>query len=95
MTTFYEMNLHQQTVRAVTDMGFEQATPIQEQIIPFAKEGKDVIGQAQTGTGKTASFTRFLPRLNRLLDVEEGHTLTTHAAHPNLLTPQKVGVEIS
>src|SRR5690625_2879740 len=37
-------------------MGFEEATPIQEQTIPLAMEGKDVIGQAQTGTGKTAAF---------------------------------------
>ena len=41
---------------AVTEMGFEQASPIQAQAIPVAIEGKDMIGQAQTGTGKTAAF---------------------------------------
>ncbi|GAA0357297.1 DEAD/DEAH box helicase [Bacillus horti] len=56
MTTFYEMELDQLIVRGLTQMGFEAATPIQEQIIPYALEGKDVIGQAQTGTGKTAAF---------------------------------------
>src|SRR5699024_2997533 len=45
-------------------MGFEEATPIQEQTIPLALEGKDVIGQAQTGTGKTAAFG--LPMLQKV-----------------------------
>lgn len=43
-------------VRAIKDMGFTQLTPIQEQAIPYLLEGKDIIGQAQTGTGKTAAF---------------------------------------
>lgn len=43
-------------LRAVSEMGFEQFTPIQEQAIPVMMEGKDLIGQAQTGTGKTAAF---------------------------------------
>ena len=43
-------------VRAVTEMGFETMTPIQEQAIPYLLEGRDIIGQAQTGTGKTAAF---------------------------------------
>ena len=43
-------------IRAVTELGFENMTPIQEQAIPVLLEGKDVIGQAQTGTGKTAAF---------------------------------------
>ena len=43
-------------IRAVTELGFENMTPIQEQAIPVLLEGRDVIGQAQTGTGKTAAF---------------------------------------
>lgn len=43
-------------VRAIKDMGFTQLSPIQEQAIPYLLEGKDIIGQAQTGTGKTAAF---------------------------------------
>lgn len=56
MTTFYELGLHHQTIRAIRTMGFEEATPIQEQSIPAALQGRDLIGQAQTGTGKTAAF---------------------------------------
>ena len=53
---FEEMALSEEIKRAVKDMGFEQASPIQSKAIPVAIEGKDIIGQAQTGTGKTASF---------------------------------------
>ncbi|MDZ4711251.1 MAG: DEAD/DEAH box helicase [bacterium] len=53
---FDELNLSKEVQRAVTDMGFEEATPIQSQAIPIILQGRDVIGQAQTGTGKTASF---------------------------------------
>ena len=53
---FSSFNCSEAILKAVSDMGFEEATPIQAQSIPFILEGKDVIGQAQTGTGKTASF---------------------------------------
>jgi ATP-dependent RNA helicase DeaD len=53
---FKELHLSKEMQKAITDMGFEEATPIQAQSIPFMLEGKDVIGQAQTGTGKTAAF---------------------------------------
>ena len=53
---FEEMNISNEILRAVLDMGFEEATPIQSQAIPVVMSGVDVIGQAQTGTGKTASF---------------------------------------
>ncbi|MGO4886480.1 DEAD/DEAH box helicase [Anaerobacillus sp. MEB173] len=56
MTTFYELNLSHSIVRSISEMGFEEATPIQAQTIPIAIEGQDIIGQAQTGTGKTAAF---------------------------------------
>lgn len=51
-------------LRAVEEMGFETMTPIQEQAIPVLLEGKDVIGQAQTGTGKTAAFA--IPMIQRI-----------------------------
>ncbi len=54
--TFEDLQLDSRIMRAVTDMGFEEATPIQAQAIPAQMEGKDIIGQAQTGTGKTAAF---------------------------------------
>lgn len=53
---FNDLKLSREIQKAITDMGFEEATPIQSQSIPFMLEGKDVIGQAQTGTGKTAAF---------------------------------------
>ena len=53
---FEELGLYPQLLRAIKEMGFEEATPIQAQAIPVVMSGVDVIGQAQTGTGKTASF---------------------------------------
>lgn len=56
MNTFAELELSKAVVRATVSMGFEEATPIQELAIPAALAGRDIIGQAQTGTGKTAAF---------------------------------------
>ncbi|TWI59711.1 DEAD/DEAH box helicase [Halalkalibacter nanhaiisediminis] len=70
MATFHEFGLDHKVVRAVTEMGFEEATPIQTATIPTALEGKDIIGQAQTGTGKTGAFG--VPLINRI-NVEEDH----------------------
>ncbi|ARK24536.1 DEAD/DEAH box helicase [Sporosarcina sp. P37] len=56
MTKFSELNISETTQKALLRMGFEEATPIQEGTITFGMEGRDVIGQAQTGTGKTAAF---------------------------------------
>ena len=53
---FEELQLDDRILRAVTDMGFEEASPIQAKAIPVELEGCDIIGQAQTGTGKTAAF---------------------------------------
>ncbi len=53
---FEEMNLSPEICKAVLDMGFEEATPIQSQSISVVMSGRDVIGQSQTGTGKTAAF---------------------------------------
>jgi ATP-dependent RNA helicase DeaD len=53
---FRGLTLSEATIRAINEMGFEEPTPIQKLAIPPALEGRDIIGQAQTGTGKTASF---------------------------------------
>lgn len=53
---FDELDLYPQILRAIQEMGFEEATPIQCKAIPVVMQGVDVIGQAQTGTGKTAAF---------------------------------------
>ena len=62
---FSQFNLHDQLIEAVTDLGYTSPTPIQSAIIPVMLSGQDVIGQAQTGTGKTAAFA--LPMLHNLL----------------------------
>jgi ATP-dependent RNA helicase DeaD len=56
MTTFAELGLSRPLLEALAHLGYEEPTPIQEQAIPALLEGRDVIGQAQTGTGKTAAF---------------------------------------
>src|SRR4051812_44833475 len=56
LTKFEELGLSQATLKAVLQMGFEEATPIQSETIPLGLKGIDLIGQAQTGTGKTAAF---------------------------------------
>ena len=62
---FDELNLPEQLLRGITEAGFTNCTPIQEQTLPISLSGKDVAGQAQTGTGKTAAFLVTL--LTRLL----------------------------
>jgi len=54
--SFKDLNLSNEVQKAITDMGFEEATPIQSQSISHILDGKDLIGQAQTGTGKTCAF---------------------------------------
>jgi ATP-dependent RNA helicase DeaD len=56
LTLFSELGLDRTSMKSIEKMGFEEASPIQAQTIPLALEGKDIIGQAQTGTGKTAAF---------------------------------------
>lgn len=64
MTKFSDLNLNPKVLKAVVEAGYESPTPIQAGAIPPALEGKDVLGIAQTGTGKTASFT--LPMISLL-----------------------------
>ncbi|MCV2893925.1 DEAD/DEAH box helicase [Lentibacter sp. XHP0401] len=64
MIKFSDLNLDPKVLKAVADTGYEKPTPIQEGAIPPALEGRDVLGIAQTGTGKTASFT--LPMISML-----------------------------
>ncbi|HEY5411699.1 MAG TPA: DEAD/DEAH box helicase, partial [Caulobacteraceae bacterium] len=64
MTTFADLGLSPEVLKAVADTGYTIPTPIQEQAIPIVLQGRDVLGIAQTGTGKTAGFT--LPMIDRL-----------------------------
>ena len=52
---FNEMELDERILKAVKELGYEEATPIQTEAIPVAITGRDILGQAQTGTGKTAA----------------------------------------
>ncbi|MCI7709539.1 MAG: DEAD/DEAH box helicase [Sutterella parvirubra] len=76
MATFAELGLSENLVSSLTQMGFEEPTPIQEAAIPALLSGADVLGQAATGTGKTAAFS--LPLLER-------HVIGTEAEDPVLL----------
>ncbi|MGZ4133693.1 MAG: DEAD/DEAH box helicase [Tumebacillaceae bacterium] len=73
MTLFTELNLNKKILQAISEMGFEEPSPIQVQCIPRVLDGEDVIGQAQTGTGKTAAFG--IPLIERVTSVKNVQTL--------------------
>jgi ATP-dependent RNA helicase RhlE len=65
VTSFEPFSFHESIQKALADIGFTKPTPIQASAIPTAMDGKDVLGRAMTGTGKTAAFV--LPLMHRLL----------------------------
>lgn len=73
MTTFSDLNLPESILAALNAINFTTPTPIQEQAIPVAMEGHDILGSAQTGTGKTAAFT--IPMIKHLMENEESTAL--------------------
>jgi superfamily II DNA/RNA helicase len=86
--TFAEIGLHPSLLQAVIDTGYTTPTPIQAQALPSIMAGNDVMGAAQTGTGKTAAFT--LPILHRLIPLS--NTSASPARHPVralILTPTR------
>ena len=78
MNSFSQLQLGPHLAKAVAEMGYETMTPIQAQAIPVVLSGQDVMGAAQTGTGKTAAFS--LPLLQRMLKHENAST--SPARHP-------------
>ncbi|WP_286143618.1 DEAD/DEAH box helicase, partial [Adlercreutzia caecimuris] len=64
MTTFADLGLSDAALAAVEALGYTEPTPVQEQSIPLALKGRDMIAAAKTGTGKTAAFS--LPSLDRI-----------------------------
>ena len=76
---FSELGFHPDLLQGIDAIGFESATPIQEQAIPVILAGKDLIGSAQTGTGKTAAF--LLPIINDILTKDEFSENTKIACH--------------
>jgi len=79
--TFEDLPLHSKLRRGIQEIGYTTPTPIQRDTIPHAVLGRDIIGTAQTGTGKTAAF--LLPVLERLLEEPKGRT------HALILTPTR------
>lgn len=69
---FHEFDLHDDILDALYDMGFDEATPVQQNTIPIVLEGHDLIACAQTGTGKTAAF--MLPIIEKVSQLEAGST---------------------
>ena len=94
-SSFSNLSLAPQLARAVAEMGYETMTPIQEQAIPVVLEGKDVMGAAQTGTGKTAAFA--LPLLQRMM--KHDNVSTSPARHPVralvLLPTRELAVQVA
>ena len=80
---FIALGLSEPILRAIDEMGYKQPTPIQEQAIPFVLMGRDVLGCAQTGTGKTASFT--LP----MLDILQGSRARARMPRSLILEPTR------
>src|SRR3954464_8590179 len=87
--SFAELDLAPEVLKAVRDAGYTHPTPIQQQAIPLALAGRDLIALAQTGTGKTAGFT--LPIIHNLMSApvtdEKGHPV--HRARVLILTPTR------
>lgn len=86
--TFSDFGLHPSILQAIAETGYTIPTPIQAQALPVVMDGRDVMGAAQTGTGKTAAFT--LPILHRLLPL--ANTSASPARHPVralILTPTR------
>jgi len=87
---FTELGLDERLLSGIDSMGYETATPVQEQVIPPILQGKDIIASAQTGTGKTAAF--LLPVVNKLLT--EPHD--THLVNALIIVPtRELAVQIA
>ena len=78
IVTFPDFGLHPSLLQAIAETGYTSPTPIQAAAIPLVLDGRDVMGAAQTGTGKTAAFT--LPILHRLMPL--ANTSASPARHP-------------
>lgn len=87
--SFADLNLANEVLQAVTDAGYTHPTPIQQQAIPLALTGRDLIGLAHTGTGKTAGFT--LPIIHNLISdpVTDAEGRPLHRVRVLILTPTR------
>src|SRR5690349_24456338 len=87
-TSFESLGLMPELLRAVTEQGYTEPTPIQAQAIPVVLAGRDLLGAAQTGTGKTAGFT--LPLLQILsAKANASHSPARHPIRALVITPTR------
>jgi len=86
-TRFTELNIHPDVQKGIELTGFEYCTPIQAMALPIALQGKDVSGQAQTGTGKTAAF--LIACLHRLLNSEKKQSSKKNPVRALVLAPTR------
>ena len=78
--TFQELGLNEPILRALADQGYEQPSPIQAKAIPPALTGRDVLGCAQTGTGKTAALSAYHTREDKCHECAGGKSLSAFQA---------------
>jgi len=83
--SFESLNLIEELLKAISEKGYSKPTPIQTQAIPVILQGKDIMGGAQTGTGKTAGFT--LPLLQLL--ISKGEIKGKRPPRALILTPTR------
>src|SRR3954447_17000097 len=88
---FSEFNFHNKIIEGLSSMGFNKATPIQEQAIPAILSNKDLIACAQTGTGKTAAY--ILPLLHKIIHAQKRH-LNTLIISPTRELAQQIDQQI-
>ena len=89
---FFDLGLSSELAQVLTGLGYEEPTPIQSQSIPPLLAGRDLLGQAATGTGKTAAFA--LPILERLADASDiGHRTSDIGPLPTAHRPRPTDIE--
>ena len=90
---FQNLNISTTILQALNTMGFEEPTPIQAEAIPVALQGQDMIGQAQTGTGKTAAFG--IPVLEKILASSKTNNVQTIVLSPTRELAMQVAEELN
>ncbi len=88
MATFYDFDLDEDVMEAITMMGYSEPTPVQEAVIPLILENHDLIACAQTGTGKTAAF--LLPLIHKIMQLKEDGSVNTIIISPTRELAQQI-----
>jgi superfamily II DNA/RNA helicase len=90
--SFNKLGLSETLLKTIAEQGYTTPTPVQEQAIPLILAGKDVLAGAQTGTGKTASFTQFIAPTKWLKKIGQGSQSQRQANHINSLSALVSGI---